>query len=396
MAEEAEESREPGSELRVWLVTAGPGEAVWERYGHNAIRVLDTATGRDVSYNWGIFDFQQVDFIPRFLQGRMLYRMAVFETGPMVQAYVRADRSVVQQELALTPAQKAALRDLAERNALPENRDYVYQYFLDNCSTRVRDLLDRVLNGQLRRMLESKPTGISYRFHTRRLSGPDPLISAGMDLLLGSPTDSPISIWEELFLPLELRDALRGVAVADSSGSPSPLVLSEEIVFESTRASVGTEASRWLFVYAVAGMLLGGLFAGSATKGVRKRKVLRIAVTTLIAGWLAVAGLAGSILVLLLFTDHTFAWWNHNLFLFNPVMLLLAALLPLSELGARWLRGARTVAFLILGGALVGVALKMVPEVGQQNAQFVALTLPAHAGLALSLTWRCRIAKARS
>ena len=71
---------EPGSELRVWLVTAGPGDAVWERYGHNALRVLDTRTGYDVSFNWGIFSFgQPVQFIIRFLQGRMVYTMAPFD-----------------------------------------------------------------------------------------------------------------------------------------------------------------------------------------------------------------------------------------------------------------------------------------------------------------------------
>ena len=182
---------EPGSLLRIWLVTAGPGDAVWERYGHNAIRVLDTATGRDVAYNWGIFDFEQVDFIPRFLRGRMLYMMAPFQSQSMLAAYARVDREVVVQELDLTPAQKLELRDLAERNALPENRDYAYQYFLDNCSTRVRDLLDLVLGGSLRAEFESSPGGVSFRDHIRRLTQDDPLIFTGMDLLLGAPGDRP-------------------------------------------------------------------------------------------------------------------------------------------------------------------------------------------------------------
>ena len=98
-ADETGRADEPGAELRVWLITAGPGDAVWERYGHNAIRVLDTSTGRDVSYNWGIFDFQQVDFIPRFLQGRMLYMMAPFQTQTMIDSYARADREVILQEI---------------------------------------------------------------------------------------------------------------------------------------------------------------------------------------------------------------------------------------------------------------------------------------------------------
>ena len=137
-----------GEDLRVWLVTAGPGDEAWERYGHNAIRVLDTRTGRDVSYNWGIFDFDQVGFIPRFLQGRMLYRMAAFPTAAMVDVYAQANREVVLQELDLTPAQKLDLRDLADTNARPENREYMYQYFSDNCSTRVRDALDQELAGE--------------------------------------------------------------------------------------------------------------------------------------------------------------------------------------------------------------------------------------------------------
>ena len=177
----------PGSELRVWLVTVGAGEAVWERFGHNALRVLDTSTGEDVSYNWGIFDFNQVDFIPRFLKGQMLYMAAPFHTGPMVEAYARTGRRIVMQELALSPAQRVVLRDLAARNVLPENREYFYDYFLDNCSTRVRDVLDQVLGGALARRYAGAPTGTSFRYHIRRLTRSDPLLFTGMDVLLGMP-----------------------------------------------------------------------------------------------------------------------------------------------------------------------------------------------------------------
>ena len=122
---------EPGSQFRVWLITAGPGDLVWERFGHNALRVLDTETGRDVVYNWGIFDFNQAHFIPRFLKGEMFYMMAPFSTAAMVDSYVLANREVVMQELALTPSQRLMLSDLAELNALSENRDYFYDYFYD-------------------------------------------------------------------------------------------------------------------------------------------------------------------------------------------------------------------------------------------------------------------------
>ena len=230
-----ESSVTDGDHLRVWLLTAGPGDEVWERYGHNALRVLDTRTGRDVSYNWGIFDFQQVDFLSRFLQGRMLYRMAPFETDAMVDIYARANREVVQQELDLTAEQKLELFALAEINALPENREYIYQYFSDNCSTRIRDLLDRVLDGTLSAAFTGVHSHTSYRDLSRRLTQMDPLIFTGQDVLLGAPTDAAISVWEEMFLPLTLRDEIRGLTVRGNVGGSRPLVMTEEVLVAANR-----------------------------------------------------------------------------------------------------------------------------------------------------------------
>lgn len=377
----------PGSHLRVWLVTAGPGDAVWEHYGHNAIRVLDSRTGRDVSYNWGIFDFQQVDFIPRFLQGRMLYMMAPFSTPAMIDAYGRANREIVLQELDLTPAEKLELQTLAEINALPQNRDYLYQYFLDNCSTRVRDLLDTVLDGALERAFGGVGTGTSYRFHTRRLTRVDPLIYTGMDLLMGTPADQPITVWEEMFLPLTLRDEIRELSVRRADGSVRPLVLSEEVAVASTRPAAAADPPGWLWVYTLLGLAMGGLFALLGSGAVASRRWLRRTVVALATTWVALVGLMGTILVLLLFTDHTFAWWNENLFLANPLLLVLAVLLPLTRFRPAWRRAALKVALAVVAIALVGLVWQMMPASRHANAIFFALLLPAHLGLAWGL-WK--------
>ena len=374
---------EPGSELRVWLVTAGPGDAVWERYGHNAIRVLDTASGHDVSYNWGIFDFNQRDFLARFLRGQMLYSMAVFPTARMIDSYRRANREVVLQELALTPSQRAALRDLAEVNALPENRDYVYHYFLDNCSTRVRDLLDRVLGGALQRQFDAVPTNLSYRFHTRRLAQPDPLIAVGMDALLGSPTDARISVWDEMFLPGTLSEALRSVRVADPAGGERSLVASEEIVVPSSRDRARDEPRSWLLVLAVLGALLGGLGSLPALPRWRASSAVRVGALVVGVSWSLLAGVLGTILVLLLLTDHGFAHWNENLFLFTPLSLLLAPLLVLAGSGRGWNSSARALALGVLALALAGVVIQPLPGAVQQNAGFIFLAVPAHLGVFL-------------
>ncbi len=377
---------EPGARLRVWLITTGPGDAVWERFGHNALRVLDTETGRDVAYNWGIFDFNQVDFITRFLKGRMLYMMAPFSTAAMIDSYARANREVVMQELALTPSQRLMMLELAEVNALPRNRDYFYDYFLDNCSTRVRDLLDKVLGGELFEQLGARDTGTSYRTHTRRLTQIDPVVFTGMDVLLGSPGDRPISLWEEMFIPMTLRDAIRDATVTDGEGLEIPLVLREEVIVSSTREVEPVGAGSWFWRYLVLGALIGGLLAWVGRRAARGARSFRVLLAALASTWSLLAGVSGLVLVLVLFTDHWSMTRNESLFLLNPVSLPLVVLVPLA-LGGRdaLVRRARILGFVAVGIAALGLLFQLLPETAQQTGMLFALFLPIHIGLAAAL-----------
>lgn len=374
-----------GSAYRVWLVTAAPGDQVWERYGHNALRVLDERTGVDVSYNWGIFDFEQVDFIPRFLRGEMLYSMAAFDTDAMLAAYARADREVVLQELALTPEQKVRLVTLAQTNLLPENRGYIYQYFLDNCSTRIRDLLDTVLDGALHLQYSPVPSGSSYRDETRRLTQLDPLIFTGMDMALGTPTDRPMSVWEKMFIPMTVRDELRSFRVVRPEGGSTPFVLSEEVVVPSSRPADPEAAPDWLLLYLAIGVGFGLLFASLAGRFTRERRALHRAISGVAALWYAAGGVLGLILVGLLFTDHVFSYWNENLFLVHPLLLVPAVALPISFFRPSWAQVASRFAILAAAVAIVGIVAQLAPMATQRNAYFFALILPGHIGLAVGL-----------
>ena len=159
----------------------GPGTAVWERFGHNAIRVTDARTGADTTYNYGMFDFAAERFFIRFAQGRMLYWTEGHRADREIAAYVRADRSVWIQELELTPAQRVALRDFLEWNSREENKYYGYDYYRDNCSTRVRDAIDRILGGVIEAQTASVPTGTTWRSHTRRLTSNDAIVYTGLN-----------------------------------------------------------------------------------------------------------------------------------------------------------------------------------------------------------------------
>ena len=147
-----------GDQLTVHLLTMGTGDAVWEKYGHNAIWVRDPVAGTDWVYNYGVFDFNSPGYWGRFIRGDWLYQLAVWPARETLAMYEMDNRTIVRQELDLTGEQKAELAAFLEWNARPENREYLYDYFRDNCSTRIRDVIDSVLGGSLRAATDTVPT----------------------------------------------------------------------------------------------------------------------------------------------------------------------------------------------------------------------------------------------
>ena len=373
----------PGDELTVHLVTMGPGDAIWEKFGHNALWIHDARTNTDLAYNWGVFDFSSSDFLPRFLQGSMRYALAVYPMGPMVDAYARTNRSVWVQELALTPAQKVELRDFVEWNARPENAFYTYNYFLDNCSTRVRDVLDRVLDGRLKARFDTVATATSYRWHTRRLTQVAPAMYTGMDIVLGQPGDRPITAWEEFFLPMKLRDGVRAVTVAGAGDAARPLVADERQLFAATREPEAERPANPTPPFLAAGLLLGAALALLARRAARGGRAARAVFGTVGTAWSLLAGFAGLIMLLTwTVTDHTFMYRNENLLQLSPLSLLLVPLLPrLVRRGRSPLAPRLAVAVALL--AALGFALQALPGFLQTNGEIIALALPVHAGIAV-------------
>jgi hypothetical protein len=375
----------PGSELTISLMTMGVGGEVWERFGHNAIVVEDRLLGTSTAYNYGMFSFRQENFLLRFLQGRMNYWMAGYPTEDDVPRYIAAERSVWQQELNLNPAQRLALKRLLQINALPEHAYYRYDYYRDNCSTRVRDALDQVLGGALRRQLTAPASG-SYRFHTQRLNTNNLALYTGLLLVLGHGADAPVTQWEEMFLPLKLREYLRQVRVPDSTGTLVPLVKSERAVYESRRYPVPDAPPSWGPGYLVAGLVLGGLFIWGGAAG---RRIPAARRTLLVVGtlWMALGGLAGAILAGLWgLTDHVIAARNENVLQISLFSLVLAGALPLGlRDGAGSAKAATLLAVMVGGLSLLGLLLKALPMFDQVNGQVLALFVPANVGLMLGV-----------
>jgi hypothetical protein len=368
-----------GQNVTISLLTMGHGNEVWELFGHTAIWIHDDVTHRDTVFNWGEFDQHAPHFILHFVQGLLLYRMGGQTLGDLMYVYQYLNRSVVQQELDLTDAQKDTLLQLIRVNAEPQNLEYRYDYFVDNCATRPRDLLDRALGGQLRIGADSL-TPRSYRWHTLRLMRNDKPLVLGVDIGLGRPSDVPITRWQEMFLPKELHDWVATRTIRDSSGAVRPLVKRERVLFQPRRAPEPTSPpplGRWLWPI---GIVIGLLFGWAC--GERARRTARVTAAVMTAAvmtgvWAAVCGILGVVLAYLWFgTDHRFAHSNENLLLFNPLWLALAVLLPMYVVRDRF----RRVTMWLLSATAVLALLALVIHAGlsrQDNLPLVGLALPA-------------------
>ena len=377
----------PGSQLTVTLITFGVGEAVWERFGHNALWIHDAGSGQDVAYNWGVFAFDAPDFYKRFLVGDPRYWMEGEDAYAMISAYHNAGRPITLQTLNLTPAQALALRDFVERNALEENKYYRYDYFRDNCSTRLRDALDRVLTGALRRATDTIQTTLTYRGESVRLTEGDVPVQTGIEIALGRGADTPLTAWESFFIPMRLRDAARVVTIPGADGARVPLVASERVMSPSSGTSRIVEprsapdhTKRNLFVGLAAAVVL--LLFRSLPRSQRWATWI---VGILGMVWSLLCGALGLVLLLAwVATKHVFWAQNENLLLLSPLSLLLVVLVPLALLAGRAVGRTRLVAGIVAGLGLLALALALLPG-GQPNLDIVALFLPMHLALAAAL-----------
>ncbi len=372
----------PGESLKVSLITIGQGELVWERFGHNAILIEDEETGWAAAYNWGIFSFGQVDFVPRLIRGTMLYYMAPADPDSSLLEYQRAGRPVWIQELALTPSQRWELLTLVEENALPQNRDYRYDYYQDNCSTRVRDALDHVLGGRLEALFSADTTAFTYRWHTRRILRELPPYYLGIQFVLGPTADRPITVWEEMFLPLSLMDGIRGVQLPDGQGGVRSLVAAERVLLDPGRPPPPDSPPFAFPIFLAVGLLWGGGLLRLVGSGSGLGAGRRLGVALLGGGWGLLAALSGSLLLgAWLFTDHVFWYANFNLFQVSPLFFPLPVAFLLFLFRGRWPRWGRDLTFFLVLISVLGAALEILPGLGQKNAEILALTLPVNLAL---------------
>jgi hypothetical protein len=383
--------RRAGENLTLKIAVMGPGDELYFWWGHIALVIEDPVMDRTRFYDYGLFSFDNENFFFNFAFGRLLYSCGASPAEFNYLSYLSANRDITLYTLDIPPAKREEVRRFAEWNILPENRDYYYHHFRDNCASRIRDILDLATDGQFWERFGQAPGRFTLRQHVRRHTWFSPFMDWLLNFLMGPNIDRPLTVWEEMFLPSEIGRRIEDLVYTGPDGRERNLVSSVEIlnraagrppVLEKPRLQWPRELLAGFFFFAMltafwvvrergfaAGRILWGLGQG-------------------LAGLFF--GITGTLLFFMsFFTNHDYTYRNINLLFANP--LLLAAL----PLGILWIRARdqdrrrtldRALQILWTQAAvlcLLSQGLRVFPSFYQQNQVDAALFFP----IALSLSF---------
>lgn len=309
------------------VLTCGSGNDFYTTFGHSALRICDPATGLDIVYNYGTFNFNTPHFYWKFTRGRLDYMLGRSSFESFMYEYQEEGRAVWEQRLALTSQEVNNLFLLLEQNYLPEYRHYRYDFFRDNCATRVRDMVNSSLVHRDTLMLR-KANPISYRqLIAMPLKHNLEWWRLGIDMLFGLPADHRCTSVERMFLPIEMMAEYKSINVR-SDGVCLELFFPPIQLLDETREPL----SRSIPPVAVFSLLFGA--------------VAILTWRNLMPRWADIvlfvfAGVVGLFLLFMWFgTDHYCTAWNLNILWASPLLLLIAIRLERSPRWALWLQEA--------------------------------------------------------
>lgn len=303
-------------DYQISLLTCDPGDQLYSAFGHSAIRVLDKENNQDIVFNYGTFDFNTPFFYVKFTQRTLDYMLSVSTYERFLYEYNYFNRNVREQVLDLNPEQTRQLVQFLQVNYLPENRFYRYDFFYDNCATRIRDAFETILGKNLDWNEDPNPEQKTFRNLIDEYVHPLPWADFGIDLALGAVIDVDAKEREKQFLPDYMEAAFaRAQIVGD--GPTRPLVKSNHVVLEfpdrtSQMDFFNPYVVWWLF--AIGTMILTFF-------GYKKNRLFKGFDIT----FFTVLGLLGLLIVLLwFFTFHSQTKSNWNILWAFPGHLVLA------------------------------------------------------------------------
>lgn len=374
-------------DLRIKFVAFSPGDDIPSWFGHAAIVVEDTRLDVSRLYNYGMFKFNGA-LLVKFAMGRLWFWVGQQPEYATYEFYKGQERDVHIYVLNLPPPKRMEVAKYLAWNVRPDNRQYLYHHYFDNCSTRPRDILDKSVNGALHRSTDQK-SKLSLREHTRRFTHHNFFMDLLLMYMMNDDIDQPIENWDAMFLPGELEEAVRNLTYETSSGDERKLVKKRIVYYDADREEPPDRApAHWPWALLMSLVAAAGGLAGARWWQTDRDDTPPRVVFGLYNAFIGlVLGLPGLMLfVMSIATDHKVTYWNENLFFANP---LTFAVLPLGiaiawgkKRPVEWLKWIWTA--LVATGAL-GLVLKVVPGFDQQNHLPIVFIYPISIGLAAAL-----------
>lgn len=328
----------PAAQDGIFLLTMDPGDQLFSAFGHNGVYVRDRGLGTDIVYNYGVFDAEDPNLLVGFLAGTQKYMLGTRTFDSMMNLYASEERTVRMQRLHLNRSQRRTLARRLAHTARPENRTYLYHWFTANCSTKIRDVLDTLLDGALKRQFDT-PAEATKRSELLRHMGHNIWAWLGLRYALAYDADRGLTRWETMFLPSRLSEAVAEATVEGPDGRRIPLVEHTCIVREGLHPPAPAEPPArdgWLWLI---GLGAAGLLAGLGWLSIR-HFVPRLVLGVWVAGYGVLGAVLGVISIWFWTRSELQVFWrNLDLVHANPATVLLVGVGAVVAIG--WRAGIR-------------------------------------------------------
>ncbi|WP_299101310.1 DUF4105 domain-containing protein [uncultured Winogradskyella sp.] len=295
------------------VLTFGPGESLNDAFGHNAFRIKDRNLGIDAVFGYGEYDFGAPNFYLKFAQGKLNYLISKHNFADVYLHYSRYNRSIEEQVLNLSASEEQRLFNYLENNYKPENRGYLYDFFFDNCATKIRDVTLKATNRKLEFNTppDFKPKTFRSLIHDH--VGLNTWGSFGIDIALGSVIDNTASVSEHMFLPYYIQHFFDSATLNGS----------EKLVKSSKTLNERNKTNNFVLGLIFSPLLIMGLIGLGILFITYKDYRNKTRTKWLDVVLFLITGIVGIVILLLWFaTDHTATAYNYNLLWAMPLNLL--------------------------------------------------------------------------
>ncbi len=303
---------DPMDSVEISLLTCQPHDEIYSLYGHTAIRYRDQRDKEriDVAFNYGVFDFKKPHFVLRFVFGLTDYELGCYPYDLFLGEYRHFGSLVTEQVLNLTAEEKVKMRQALSENLLPGNSVYRYNYFDNNCTTKARDIIEKCINGKVE-YSERELFTPTYREMVHEMTAKYPWATFGNDFLLGVNADKETGIRQQEFLPHNLMYDFDHAQIYEN-GTYRPMVKERRV---AVPAGVQIVQEGFPLTPQICGIILS--LIGLVIFAIEWKKKHSFLVWDLLL--MAVTGILGIILTLMIFSQHPTVSLNLQIILFNPL-----------------------------------------------------------------------------